>query len=298
MFYIVVAAILLLLFLGGIVTAALSGSGNRAGGATVAGVSLVALLLTTLGFSSTTVDARAIAIQTSFGRYVGTLDNGYHLKAPWSHTEEFSTLINTADLNGGADSVPVTFKGGGSGHVNATVRWRISNSSEGAKLLWSKYRTFEKVNTDLVLRSSKDAILNTANDYLPNDARTKQDEIAGKVKSSLESTLKRYGVQIDSVSILSMPLDHSTQASLDKIVSANNDIARARAEQTRAKIDAETAKIRERTGALSPAANQRYCLDIVNNWLANKNGTLPATFSCDFLDKNTDKTPVIVNSGK
>lgn len=56
--------------------------------------------------------------------------------------------------------------------------------------------------------------------------------------------------------------------------------ATARAEQERARIDNETAKLREQSGALSPAANQRFCLDIVNAWDVSKNGPLPATFNC------------------
>ena len=75
-------------------------------------------------------------------------------------------------------------------------------------------------------------------------------------------------------------LDDRSQASLDKIVTANNDIERAKAEQLRAKIDAETAKIREQGGSLAPAALQRYCLEVVNNWNVNQNGPLPAGFTC------------------
>lgn len=297
MFYIVMAVIFVVLALAALAAWRFGksprdsyGFNSRKIGRNTFFVMLAALVVWTLAFSFTTVDARAVAIQTGFGRYMSTMDNGLHLKAPWSNTEQFTTILQTADLEGNA-GVPVTFAGGGSGTVNATVRWRISDSKAGAERLWSKYRTFESVQENLILRASRDSILNIANDYLPNDARTKQDVIAAKVKDNLESKMKAYGVEIDSVSVLSMPLDPRTQASLDKIVSSNNDIQRAEADQKRARIDAETVKIRNRTGALSPEANARYCLDVVNNWDVKKNGQLPATFNCAL---NGDKTPVIV----
>lgn len=245
--------------------------------ATVAGM----LIATTAAFSVTVVDARAVGIQTSFGRYSDTLSNGFHLTAPWSSVEEFTTIVQTADLEGD-QGVSVTFAGGGSGKVNATFRWQITDSgaANGAHALWEKYRDFENAQRSLVDREGRDAVLNVTNDFTPNDARTKQDVIGSQVKDRLTERLTAYGITVDSVSILSMELDARTQASLDKIVAAQNDVERAKADNERAKIDAETVKLREAAGALSAAANVRYCLDVANSWDVAKNGPLPATFSC------------------
>lgn len=255
----------------------------------------IVFLLFTFFMSITTVDARSVGIQTSFGRYSGTLEPGFQLTAPWSDTEEFTTRLQTADLEGD-QGVPVTFSGGGSGKVNATFRWSISDDQGdgGAKALWEKYRDFETVQTTLVLREGRDAVLNVANDYTPNDARTKQDVIGAAIRDRLTANLAKYGVVVDSVSVLSMPLDERTQASLDKIVAAQNDVERAKADNQRAKIDAETVQLREKAGALSAEANLRYCLDIVNAWDVAKNGALPATFNCGL----GGGTPVIVGGAK
>lgn len=251
---------------------------------------LLVFIFFTVFMSITTVDARAVGIQTAFGRYTNTLESGFQLTAPWADVEEFSTRLQPADLDG-EEGIPVTFLGGGSGKVNANFQWGINSDQGdgGAKALWVSYKDFDSVKS-FVLRAGRDAIINVSNDYTPNDARTKQDEIAAKVKTNLSATLSKYGIVLDSVSILSMPLDARTQASLDKIVAAQNDVETAKANKQRAEIDIATAKLREQSGALSPAANLRYCLDIVDAWDVAKNGQLPATFNCGL----GGDTPVIV----
>lgn len=296
MFYIITASILLVLSLAGFAFRRASKDMAEPMPLGFALVLPAILVVFTLFCSFTTVDARAVGIQTGFGRYVGTLDNGPHLKAPWTKVEEFSTVIQTTDLEGD-QKVRVTFKGGGGGDINATFRWSIKDdqSNNGAKALWEKYRTFDAVANSLVYRDGKDAILNVANDYTANDARTKQDVIGKEIEDRLEKRLDKYGIIVDSVSVTSMDLDSKTQSSLDKVVSAQNDVERAKAEKERAKIDNETIELREKSGALSPEANQRYCLEIANNWSITNNGPMPATFDCSL---SAGGSPVIVDSTK
>lgn len=94
---------------------------------------------------------------------------------------------------------------------------------------------------------------------------------------------------------MEVPLSDKAQQALDKVLESQSNIKRAEEERTRAKIDAETVSIRNKTGALSAAANQRYCLDVVNNWDVAKNGALPATFDCSLGDNGKN---VLVGAGK
>jgi regulator of protease activity HflC (stomatin/prohibitin superfamily) len=281
MVFIVIAVVFLLIILGAVgfslVTKDKLGYG-------IGGGALIIFLIITLFMSMTKVDARAVGIQTAFGKYQNTLDNGLQLTAPWSETEQFSTQVQYLDLDdtdGDAnDSVSVTFKGGGGGQVSLTPRWRIDEN--GAENLWKKYRTFDKVRDQLVNSSAKDSVRVVVSKYTPNEARDGENlrPIADAIQSDLAQSLKDDGVIIDSVSIKRIQLDSRSQNSLDKIVEANNNIERAKSEQERAKIDAETVKIREKSGSLSPQANERYCLEMMNNWDVKKNGHLPAGFTC------------------
>lgn len=284
MFYIIVAGIMILFLL---YFAAMAKFGPDSDfkqfGKWAAAIVVGVLLIFTFFMSLTTVGARSVGIQTAFGRYQNTLDNGLQLTAPWSSTEEFSTQVQYLDLddtNGGKDSVSVTFKGGGGGQVSLTPRWRIDESK--AENLWKKYRTFDKVQNQLVNSSAKDSVRVVVSKYTPNEARDGENlrPIADAIQADLAKSLADDGIIIDSVSIKKIVLDTRSQNSLDKIVEANNNVERAKSELERAKIDAETAKVREQSGQLSEKAAQRYCLEMMNNWDVKKNGNLPAGFVC------------------
>ncbi|WNN94705.1 band-7-like membrane protein [Streptomyces phage Phredrick] len=281
--YIVFASIFVLIGLIalGVGFAARNEPGVRRGAFGVTAGMFVLLLVVTAFNSVTSVGARNVGIQTAFGRYQGTLDNGLQIIAPWSEHEDFSTQIQYLDLDGEKDSdgAEVTFAGGGRGVVMATPRWYINEQDAGQ--LWKKYKNFDNVRDQLVQSSAKASFRDVVKDYAPNEALVQTGKIADEVKANLQASLADDGVKIDSISIRTIRLDGRSQQSLDKIVQANNDIERAKAEQERAKIDAETAKIREKTGALKPEALQRYCLDVVNNWDVKKNGSLPAGFNCN-----------------
>ena len=295
-----VATILLVITVGALVASRWARSARW-----VAAVSALLLIGYTAANSFVTLDHREVGIQTALGRYNSTLNTGgVHYKSPWSNVEKFDQTIQTVDLQG----VSVSFSdgggvegieeiGGGKGVINATVRWQMSRDEDGARLLWERYRTFESVSASLVERTARDAVINISNSYPAATAIISQREIAGQVKTEIEKSLDPYGVVVDSVSIPAIDLDGSTQAAVDRLFTTQQDIKRAQNEQRRAEIDAETTRIREAEGALSPAANQRYCLEIVNAWDVGKNGPLPATFNCAMTGTG-EQPSIIVDGGR
>jgi regulator of protease activity HflC (stomatin/prohibitin superfamily) len=289
--YIIVAVVLLIVGAIGVLTylSADADTDGRTMGFAIATFGFVALLVWTVAMSATTVSARAVGIQTAFGRYQSTLSAGFHWTAPWSGVEEFSTQVQYLELNTD-DHVDVNYKGGGKGVVDATIRWRIDE--ENAQALWRKYREFDKVRDQLVKSSARDSIRVVIGSYVPNDARAGDNlrPITASVQADLQKNLTDDGVTIDSVSVTGVFLDDSTQKSLEKVIAAQNDIERAKADQERSKIDAQTAKIREQSGSLSPGALQRYCLEVTNAWDNAKNGPLPATWNC----LGGGSTPIVV----
>lgn len=254
---------------------------------------LLALYLLFLALMSTTqVGARSIGIQTAFGKYQDTLSSGLQVKQPWSSVEQFSTRIQAMDLQE-EEVVAVNFLGGGRGNVRAQVRWSITNS-ERAEDLWRKYQNFDNVRDQLVKNSAKDSFRVVFGKYTPVDARAGENlrPITEAVQADLQANLEDDGVSVDSISVQSIALDETTQKAIEATVTANQDIERAKAERDRARIDGETAQIRQREGALTGPALQRYCLDLVNKWDVAKNGPLPATFNCSL---GGNDTPVIVD---
>lgn len=247
----------------------------------VAAGTIGVFILVTLLFSATTVSPRSVGIQTQFGKYHSTMQPGLQWTAPWASVEEFSSQVQYLALNGdNKNSVEVNYQGGGKGNVDAVVRWRIDEKN--AEALWRKYRTFENVRDQLVLSAAKDSVRVVVGAYKPNDARAGENlrKITDAIQTDLAASLKDDGVTIDSVSATGIFLDAQTQQSLEKVITANNEIEKAKADKQRAIIENETAKLRENSGALSKQALERYCYDVTNNWDVNKNGPLPATWNC------------------
>ena len=281
-----VVAIILALIVGGFVVAAYvnrADADDRTFSIVGAGVTFAILVAFTLAMSVTTVSPRAVAVQTSFGRYVNTLDSGFHWIAPWSQTEEFTRILQPAHFAGKNGSIPINLVGGGRGSTDLVVQWQISESKDGAKELWMQYKEFDSVRDNLVDNQARNVAREVLGSYEPVQAIAGDNlpKINDKIKAVLQERVQDYGVIIRSVSVTNVALDQRTQESLNKIVEANANITRAKAEQERAQIDANTVEIRDKQGALSPEANQRYCLDVVNAWDASKGGPLPAGFTCN-----------------
>lgn len=268
----------------------------RRGGLGLFVIALALLTLLTAFFATARVGARSIGIQTSFGKYQDTLEPGFQLKQPWANVETFSQAIQDVKLEGD-NVVGVNYLGGGQGNVRAQVRWQIADATK-AEQLWRKYQSFDRVKDRLVTAAARDSFRVVLGKYTPVDARTGENlrPITEDVIADLRKNLEDDGVVVDSVSVQSISVDEATQRAIEQTVQANQKVEQAEADQRRAKIDAETARLRAAEGALSPEANQRYCLELVNAWDVAKNGPLPATFDCSLA--GGERPGVLVNAQK
>jgi regulator of protease activity HflC (stomatin/prohibitin superfamily) len=264
---------------------------GRTGGAGVAVAALIILAIVTALFSATTVDQRAVGIQTSFGKYTDTLDNGFHWTAPWSNVEQFSTQLQELKVD-----VPVSFDGGSSGTAHVTTLWAIDGPR--AEALWKDFKTFDRVSDLLVEPSNKTAIAAAFSAYQPQDARDGRNRAAiqDAVRLALSGeknnggAFEGRGILVDTVQVTGVELDPSAQDSVNRVAEAASNTKRAQEEQERAKIEAETATIRAQSQ--TPESLQRYCLEVMNSWNVDKNGPLPATFNC-LSGSTTSVQPVV-----
>lgn len=276
--FIIFSIILGILFLVSVGFAFISTGGKIAAGA------VIATWLLIFGISAaSTVPTRSVGIETGFGKYKSTLDNGFHWTNPTSSVEKFSTQVQPLKLDddkGNAGKTEVPFKGGGKGWAEVTVNWQIS--AKNAQKLWERFKSFDNVRDDLVTARARDAIRKAVGTKTPNEALAGEalDPMAKAAEDSLQAATSEFGVDIVGLTFTKVDVDEATRASIQKVLAAQQDVERARADNDRAKIDAETAKLREQAGALSPQANQRYCLDVTNNWDVTKNGPLNIGWNC------------------
>lgn len=292
MLYLVIAGVLLLVFVlllilavGAPKVAAHSDQVARHSFVTVMIVIGVVFVLITALFAATTVSARAVGIQTAFGRYQGTLQNGLQFTAPWSGVEEFPTFVQTMKFDGGESSnskpkLSVKYNDGGAGQLAATVNWKINETN--AKALWERFRTFERVEADLIQARATDRLAQVVGKRTSVLAinGSQRAPMNSETKALLQTDVSAYGVEIIDVTVTDVAVDDKTQANIQSVIAANQGVEKAKADRERAKVEAETAKIREQSGSLTAGALQRYCLDVTNTWNQGNNGPLPATWSC------------------
>jgi regulator of protease activity HflC (stomatin/prohibitin superfamily) len=287
--YFAIAIILGLVFLGCIISPVFTRRGITAATAVLP---LVLLVIVTVIASATTVGAKSVAIETSFGKYRATLSSGLNWVAPWASVQQFSTQLQTNKLqpNGDAGPVQVAFKGASSGAADITVRWKITD--KGAEALWRDFQTFDHVQVNLVESEVRNATRDVFSQYAPQDAidGANLTAIDANVKSSLSAILTQRGILIDSVNVTNIDLGTQAQASINRIVAANANTQTAEANLNTAKVEAQTAKIQSQSQTADTLL--RHCLDVVENWDAAKQGQLPATFNCAIGNSST--TPVIV----
>lgn len=294
MLYITLAVVfLIVLALAGVGRLLAQTDDGKSGSLALAVFMAFLLVVTTIGFSATTVSARSVGIQTSFGKYVDTLDNGFHWTTPWSGVEEFSTLAQPLTVKDqavsfagtrvkDANGVETVSGSGGSGDFDGQILWAIDPSGKGAEKLWEKYRSYENVRDNLVDKAFREAGRVQIGKFNPVEAKDGSNlrPINEAVLADLKETLAPRGIVVDTVTITDIALGESAQNSLNRIVEANANTERAKSEKERASIDAETQGIRDASGLNTPTAIQRYCLEVTNSWDTAKNGPLPAGWSC------------------
>lgn len=258
---------------------------RSAGYSALAAVVLGLLLLATS--CVTQVTTKNVGVVTSFGRPVGALGNGLHLKAPWHKVTEFDAAVQTdshkskdndstcTDIRIGNQSVAC---------VDNSVRWRIVQDS--ADDLYRDYREFENVRDSLVTRELDAALNEVFADYDPlagvdtNGASTAPslDQLSEEVTARLR---QKVGNQVEVLSVI-IPLVSFDKTTQDKINDYQAELANTRiARQKQQTADAQAEANRKLSSSVSndPNVLVSKCFDILAE-MVNAKEPVPAGFTC------------------
>jgi regulator of protease activity HflC (stomatin/prohibitin superfamily) len=237
----------------------------------------------------TQVSTRNIGIVTSFGRPVGVLPNGLHLKLPWHRVTELDGAIQTdSHVGEQKDNNPspcstVRLAGQSTACVDSSIRWRIK--PEAASTLYKDYRTFENVRDSLVNRELAAALNETFAAYDPLAGLAGARDVPSTSLDTLTSTVTqrlqdKVGSQIEIMSAI-IPLIRFDASTEDRIRQHQVALADTRIAVQREETAKAEARINQSLAASVTDAGVLIskCLDQVE--AARKSGYgLPAGYSC------------------
>lgn len=228
-----------------------SDSDYRKMAAVVSGVALVigAVCLT---FSMLiTVSTKNVGIVTSFGKPVGTVENGIHVVAPWETVTEFDAAIQTDSHVGDptkGDDTPcstVRIANSSTACVDNSVRWRIKH--EAADELFKNYKDFHNVRDSLVTRELNAVLTDVYTAYDPlkvvRDADATgtpflNDKIADDVANRLRA---KVGSQVEILNVI-IGIVHLDGPTEERIRQYQIALADTRIAEQKAKTALEEAK--------------------------------------------------------
>jgi regulator of protease activity HflC (stomatin/prohibitin superfamily) len=255
------------------------------GRAVAFGVTLVCGVLAFLMFAWSClaiVSTRNVGIVTSFGKPVGTLSNGIHVKLPWQKVPELNGTIQTDSQIGGFDGgkcsggTPVRLANNSTACVDNTVRWRISPSAGDA--LFRDYQNDANIRTSLVTRelsASLNEVFAAYNPLAPDAAGGPNlTDLSTKATEKLQ---QRTGGQIEvqNVIISIVHFDEQTQAKVNAYQSQVADTRIAEARQQTAAAEAEANRRLADSISRDPNVLVSKCLDMLNS-----GKPVPVGFQC------------------
>jgi len=241
-----------------------------------------------LSMSMTVVDARSMAIQTSGGRYAGTLDSGFHWVSPWSNTEEWTTRNQTLRFAGdGKDdrdnwvnepTVTVRLGNQSQAFVDGTITWVVGGDtkSDQAKIegLWKQYRGFDDMRHDYVSPTTLGAVNAAFDGYDPfsnlksgdgknaDNPYVSLEEWSKRITAKLTPLLAARGIELVNVQVTNVHYDDKTEGILRQYAEA---VARTRI----AGQNVETAKKDAEASNARAVQSGKDCLSLIRDLAAS-----------------------------
>lgn len=248
------------------------------------------------------VSTKNVGVVTSFGKPIGSLDNGFHLVAPWQKVTELDGAIQT-DSHAGTDpkdtspctSVRIAHQSVAC--VDNSIRWRIQPGA--ADRLFRDYKDFANIRDSLVTRELSAALNTVFKDYDPlatddkgNTISPSQDVLSASVTKLLQAQI---GDDIDVKNVI-VPIVHFDDQTQGRINALQAEVANTRiAKQKQQTADATAEANRKLADSVSKDPNVLVsnCFDILAQMVKDKQ-PVPAGFSC----WPSGGSAVVVPSGK
>lgn len=238
-------------------------------------ISLVWLLIILFGcFSS--IKTGEVGIKTRFGKITDTyLSEGINFKLPYEKIEKVNIKVqkyeNKEELSTSTKDMQIV------NNIKVTINYQV-DGKEAVNL----YRKVGNNYKQTILEPSiQEIVKGTISKYTSEELVTKRSEISLDINNTLNERIKGYGINSVSVAINNFDFSQSYNDAIEKKAVAEQEVATAKNQQEKAKIEAETKIIKAKSEA---EANKNLEKSLSKEILQQKflekwNGQLPTVTS-------------------
>ncbi|WP_067708608.1 SPFH domain-containing protein [Nocardia yamanashiensis] len=244
-------------------------------GCVVAGLILLAMS------SLSIVSTRNVGIVTSFGKPVGTKENGLHAVWPWQQVPELDGTIQTNNQIGGfkddrcSGGSAIRLANNSTACVDNTVRWRIHHAAADA--LFRDYHTIANIKDSLVTRELNATLNEIFAAYNPlepqNAGGPNLTDLSAQATDKLQVKIGAQ-IEVQNVIISIVHFDQQTQSKINAYQAQIADTRIAEQKQKTAAAEAEANRILAES-LKDPNVLVSKCLDMLNS-----GKQLPTGFQC------------------
>jgi hypothetical protein len=252
--------------------------------------------------ASTIVPTKQVGIVVAFGKADDKpLENGWHWHDPRASVEKFDTTLqplNLADDPGkdGCQGVPVRLGNQTTACADVTMQWHINGSGDVPEL-YRTYKSFEKIENDLVRQQLTKNVLPAAFDAYDPLAIIKHAETPAGAKAappavtlssistaSLAALQKAVGTGV-TIKSLNVPLVHFDGPTEQRLKMFQQALADTRNAEQQKKTNEQTRLANEELARSKASGDEgvqfQNCLNFLRD-MSEKNalGQLPPAFTC------------------
>jgi prohibitin 2 len=237
-----------------------------------------------------TVATGEMGVKTRFGKVIGTMEPGFHMKKPFiekvTKIEVRNRVIkNEHYVNEKGETISDNALSAASNdlqevQVSTTVNYSINPAF--IVEVYSKYRTAGNFEEGVIKPAIKQIVKTETAKYTANELVGKRDELNARVSESLKAYLADSFVFVEQSNVTNVEFSPAFTASIEKKVTAEQDALAAKnkleqvkyeGEQKVVSAKAEAESIRIQSQAINSQGGEDYVnLKSIEKW----NGVLPA----------------------
>ncbi len=227
-------------------------------------------------FSS--VKTGEIGIKTKFGKVIDTdMSEGIHFKAPYEKIVKMNIKVQKYEnkdlLSTSTKDMQIV------NNIKAVVNFQVNGKS--ALELYKKVGTnYKEVILEPAIQETIKAVISK---YTSEELVTKRSEIALDIERTLNNKVKKYGIDISSVSINNFDFSESYNDAIEKKAVAEQEAETSKNQLEKAKIDAEKKKVEAQAEAEANKIKENTLTDKIlqQQFIEKWNGELPKVTSSE-----------------